>query len=105
MNIREAENKLFDKWRTKYSEVSFVIDGCPNPNIYTKEERKVVQVLKDGNLGEPNPSDSFGDRTYDQRDELENNPTQWWSTIATWSYFLKTPSKTWQHVQDFVTNT
>jgi len=36
MNIREAENKLFDKWRTKYSEVSFVIDGCPNPNIYTK---------------------------------------------------------------------
>jgi len=100
MGIREEENKLFEKWRKKYETASFVIDGCPNPDIYIQEDRKVVFVLKDGNLGEPNLGDAYDDRIYDQRDELERKPTPWWNTIAQWCFFLKTPSASWELAQD-----
>ncbi len=102
MNIRETEDELFQEWRKKYLDQSFVIDGCPNPDIYLQEKRKVVFVLKDGNLGEPNPADILDDRTYDQRDELENQPNIWWITLAKWAYFLKNTSDTWELVQNTI---
>lgn len=102
MNIRDMENELFKEWRKKYEEMSFVIDGCPSPEVYLKEKRKVVYVLKDGNLGNPDPSHSLDDRTYDQRDEIENYPTPWWSTIARWSYFLIDNSATWEFVENSI---
>jgi hypothetical protein len=88
MNIREQEDKLFDQWKKKH--VSFVIDGCPMPDVYSSQDRKVIFVLKDGNLGESDKND-----IYDQRHELENKPTLWWSTIATWCYFLQNPNSNW----------
>lgn len=90
MNIREKENLLFNEWKKKYSTSSFVIDGCPYPEIYGAEKRKVVFILKDGNLGEATPGDE-----YDQREELENHPTLWWSTMAKWCYFLGKPNASW----------
>lgn len=91
MNIREKENDLFSEWQKKYEDSSFVIDGCPNPEVYIKEKIKIVFVLKDANLGSPDSSN----RIYDQREELEHNPIQWWETIARWSYFFKMPSASW----------
>lgn len=102
MNIRDAENQLFNEWRNKYIDKSFVIDGCPNPDIYLQEKRKVVFVLKDGNLGEPNPTDTINDRTYDQRDELEKTPTLWWNTIGRWAYFLRNTSDSWDVAQNVI---
>jgi hypothetical protein len=99
MSIREEENKLFEKWHKKYETESFVIDGCPNPDIYIQEDRKVVFVLKDANLGEPDKGNK-----YDQRNELENEPHIWWNTIAKWCYFLKTPSATWALSQNTITD-
>ena len=49
-------------------------------------------VLKDGNLGEP----SVEDNTYNQRKELELEPTPWWATIARWCFFIDAPRATWQ---------
>lgn len=104
MNIRVTENELFEKWQKKYIDQSFVIDGCPNPDVYLREKRKVVFVLKDGNLGDPDPADTLDDRTYDQRAELEYSPTLWWSTIAKWSYSLKNISDSWDTVQNVITD-
>lgn len=98
MGIREKEDILFTKWHKKYTSLSFVKDGCPNPTAYNSERRKVVFVLKDGNLGNP---DAPGD-IYDQRDELENYPTPWWSTVARWCYFLKHPSHSWLKAQTVI---
>lgn len=99
MNIRQAEDELFNEWCKKYTNHSFVIDGCPNPDVYLQEKRKVVFVLKDGNLGEPSPSDTISVRIYNQRDELENNPTLWWKTIAKWAYFLRNTSFSWENAE------
>lgn len=93
MNIRERENSLFTTWQRKYVSASFVIDGCPNPLVYGSEKRKIVFVLKDGNLGEPGNTE--GVEIYDQRYELENQPTLWWSTLARWGYFIKNPDANW----------
>ena len=94
MNIRDRENSLFEKWRNKSKSLggSFMIDGCPNPTTYEQELRKVIFVLKDGNIGEDGePGDD-----YDLRDELENNPTDWWRrVIAKWCFFLRFPSASW----------
>ncbi len=93
MNIRDRENSLFDRWRNKNKSVggSFMIDGCPNPATYEQEGRKVVFVLKDGNMGEDGkPGDD-----YDQRDELEKEPTAWWGVIARWCFFIRLPSASW----------
>lgn len=93
MNIRDEENSLFERWRNKNKSLggSFMIDGCPNPTTYKQESRKVIFVLKDGNIGEGGePGDD-----YDQRDELENNPTPWWRVIARWCFFLRLPSASW----------
>lgn len=100
MGIRNAEDVLFKEWRKKYTDQSFVFDGCPKPNVYVKEQRKVVFVLKDGNLGNPDPSDTIDKRTYDQRHELEYTPTMWWNTIARWAYFLNKPSDSWDVAQN-----
>jgi hypothetical protein len=102
MGIRERENNLFAKWQTKYTSASFVIDGCPNPPVYGTEKRKIVFVLKDGNLGEPGNTE--GIEIYDQRDELENEPTLWWSTLARWCYFLKNPDATWAESLNVITD-
>lgn len=93
MNIREAEDRLFARWKSSYGDKSFVIDGCPQPAIYLSQQRKVVFVLKDGNLGDASEDDNI----YDQRWELENAPTPWWATLARWCYFIAMPSATWQH--------
>ncbi len=98
MDIRKAEDELFEEWRQHKK--SFVIDGCPKPDVYKKEKRKVVFVLKDGNLGKPNLEKNCN--VYNQRDELENKPTPWWETIARWSYFINNKSKTWCDAQNTV---
>jgi hypothetical protein len=90
IDIREQENALFFEWKKKYATSSFIEDGCPQPAIYCNEQRKVVFVLKDGNMGECDPGD-----TYDQRIELENHPNPWWSTIAVWCHFLRHPNASW----------
>ncbi len=95
MNIREEEDRLFERWKSSYGGRSFVTDGCPNPAIYLSQHRKVVFVLKDGNLGEP----SADDNTYDQRGELEDAPTPWWVTIARWCFFIDAPRATWQQAR------
>lgn len=99
MNIRENENTLFNEWRNKYLKQSFVIDGCPYPDIYSKETQKVVFVLKDGNLGDPGSDGTIEERTYDQRGELEKEPTLWWLTIARWAFFIQNPLSTWEDGQ------
>lgn len=99
MSIREREDKLFEKWRKKYEESSFVIDGCPKPDIYQQERRKVVFVLKDGNLGWADTNDSPDDRVYNQRWELEFDPTLWWGKIAIWSHYLRNPSASWSDAE------
>lgn len=104
MNIRAREDELFQAWRRKYADASFVIDGCPNPFVYEKQDRKIVFVLKDGNLGTPDPSESIDERTYNQRDELEKQPTPWWRTLALWSFFLENPSATWQMGENSVSD-
>lgn len=104
MSIRESEDRLFNEWQKKYAESSFVTDGCPNPNVYESEIRKVVFVLKDGNLGEPNLSETFDKRHYDQRKELEIAPDTWWSTIAQWCFFLKKPNASWKDSQIAINN-
>lgn len=101
-DIRAKEDALFIRWRKKYEEASFVIDGCPNPEVYFWEEPRVVFVLKDGNLGVPHPGDSSVDRVYDQRYELEFEPTPWWDTVAIWSHFLRNPSLSWRDGQDAI---
>lgn len=102
MNIREAEDQLFSEWKKKYIDESFVIDGCPTPEVYLQEKRKVVFVLKDGNLGNPNFADSFENRTYNQRYELEHEPTLWWETIAKWCYFLNNNSDSWDCAENTI---
>lgn len=90
INIREQEDALFLEWGKKYATSSFIVDGCPQPEIYCNEQRKVVFVLKDGNMGEYESGD-----TYDQRFELESHPMPWWSTIAVWCHFLRHPNASW----------
>jgi len=102
MNIREKENTLFEQWKKKYLSQSFVIDGCPQPEVYAAANQKVVFILKDGNLGNPTSLGTMDDRTYDQRDELEKSPTLWWVTIARWAYFIQNPSSSWTDAQDQV---
>lgn len=93
MNIRESENLLFEEWAKKYSHATFVIDGCPNPSVYSAEKKKIVFVLKDGNLGK-----TYKEPKYDQRKELECEPHHWWGTIAKWCYFLNHKA-TWAEVR------
>ena len=92
MNLREEEDRLFERWKSSYGTKSFVTDGCPHPAIYLSQERKVVFVLKDGNLGEaPNENNTF-----DQRGELESSPHPWWTTIACWCFLIANPDDTWR---------
>lgn len=92
MNIRNKEDTLFEQWRLKYPEKSFMIDGCPNPFQYEAAIQKVIFVLKDGNMGE---NGQPGD-VHDQRSELEHNPHPWWDVIARWCLFIKSPTVSWQ---------
>lgn len=96
VDIRQLENELFEEWKKKYAHDSFVIDGCPNPDVYSKESRKVIYVLKDGNLGRPDLSKPLEERIHDQRDELENNPPLWWRTMAIWSFFIRNKFATYE---------
>lgn len=92
MKIREKENLLFERWRHKYAEKSFMVDGCPNPSTYELESPKIVFVLKDGNMGD---SGKPGDE-HDQRHELEHDPHPWWGVIARWCFFIKFPNASWE---------
>jgi len=94
MNIRKQEDELFKQWSKKYTNSTFLIDGCPNPNIYLSEKRKIIFVLKDGNLGK-----SHEGSTYDQRNDLEKSPHKWWQTIAKWCYFLNNETATWKEAK------
>ena len=98
MDIRESENLLFKKWASKYPYSTFVIDGCPNPKVYSAEKNKIIFVLKDGNLGK-----EYKESTYDQRNELETDPHHWWSTIAKWCYFTKNKA-TWIEAREIIHN-
>ena len=102
MNIEKKENELFEKWKQKYK--TFVIDGCPQPDIYKKESRKVIFVLKDANLGNAESSDisSCSPKEFNQRKELSIEPNEWWVTIARWAYFLHNKQKSWSNAEDLV---
>jgi len=107
IKIQAAEEELFGEWRKKYKEsgkTSFIKDGCPNPDVYVQETRKVVIVLKDGNMRKP---DEGAENVHDQREELGTLPDldPWWSTIARWCYFLKNPSASWALATSVISDT
>lgn len=110
IDIKAEEDKLFSKWQKKYEDsgkTSFIKDGCPNPEVYVQERRKVVVVLKDGNMRKPDEGVPFADNTHDQRIELGSTPdlNTWWSTIAKWCYFLQNPSASWELAKSVIRDT
>lgn len=110
IDIKAEEDKLFGEWKRKYKDsgkTSFIEDGCPNPEVYVQERRKVVIVLKDGNMRKPDEGVPFADNIHDQRKELGTEPDLdlWWSTIANWCYFLKNPSASWALAKSVIRDT
>ena len=83
MNIREQENTLFEKWRTKRGRTPFVIDGVPFPELYEKSKPRILFILKDCNLGD------YGQEVFDLRAQMEHEPNMWWRTVANWGLLLQ----------------
>ena len=110
IDIKAEEDKLFSKWKKKYEnagKTSFIEDGCPNPEAYVQARRRVVVVLKDGNMRKPDAGVPFAKHVHNQRQELGTLPDldPWWSTIARWCYFLENPSASWAHAESVIRDT
>jgi len=96
MNIREAENKLFTRWRQKQGRQPFVQDGVPFPDDYRASDVKILIMLKDCNLGE------YTEAVFDLRGQMEAGPDKWWKPVAIWCHLLRNLSQQepqWKQVE------
>lgn len=78
MNIREKEDLLFARWKTRYPD-DFVIDGAPYPDIFERSGTKCLIILKDVNIDSADPKGDFP-----LREQLAEKPHDWWRTVANW---------------------
>ncbi len=83
VNIRAQEDELFEYWRQKPGRTPFVIDGAPFPDLYEKSLPRTLFILKDCNLG------NYDCQVFRLREQMENNPSTWWSTVANWGQLLR----------------
>jgi hypothetical protein len=96
MNIREAENKLFNRWQQKPDRQPFVWDGVPFPADYRASGVKILITLKDCNLGE------YPGAVFDLRGQMEARPDKWWKPAAMWCHLLRNLSQQepeWEQVE------
>jgi hypothetical protein len=97
MTIREKEDVLFAKWIEKYNEDkgTFIKDGTPFPEEYSKANKKILFLLKDANFEDAH---SKANRFYDQREELADKPHMWWDKMRNWCAPLSNNELTWEEI-------
>lgn len=101
MEIRRAEDALFDEWALKRH--PFVTDGCADPDMFCESNYRVAFVLKERNWG----------HTIEDQRELQSKGRQevvderevfngWWSLMAQWADVLlpkENPPESWREIQ------